>query len=99
MQCLSLSGLRWAKKTGIFILGTLTLMTVEIDRLQTDRQIIDRQIDYRQLDSQTDGQMDRWTDGQIDRYIDTEMIPRTKDMFLEILFYDRNQVDWKIVWG
>ena len=28
MWCLSLSGLRWAKKTGIFILGTLTLMTV-----------------------------------------------------------------------
>ena len=29
MQCLSLSGLRLAKKTGIFILGTLTLMTVD----------------------------------------------------------------------
>ena len=29
MRCLSLSRLRWAKKTGIFILGTL--MTVEPD--------------------------------------------------------------------
>ena len=29
MRCLSLSGLRWAKKIGIFILGTLTLMTVD----------------------------------------------------------------------
>ena len=28
MRCLSHSGLRWAKKTGIFKLGTLTLMTV-----------------------------------------------------------------------
>ena len=28
MRCLSLSGLCWAKKTGIFILGTLTIMTV-----------------------------------------------------------------------
>ena len=28
MWCLSLSGLRWANKTGIFILGTLTIMTV-----------------------------------------------------------------------
>ena len=27
--CLSLSGLCWAKKTGILILGTLTLMTLE----------------------------------------------------------------------
>ena len=31
MQCLSLSGLIWAKKTGIFILGTLTIMTVDWD--------------------------------------------------------------------
>ena len=29
MRCLSLSGLRWAKKTGIFILGILALMTVD----------------------------------------------------------------------
>ena len=29
MRCLSPSGLRWAKKTGIFILGTLKLMTVD----------------------------------------------------------------------
>ena len=28
MRCLSLSGLCWAKKIGIFILGTLTIMTV-----------------------------------------------------------------------
>ena len=28
MRCLSLSGQRWSKETGIFILGTLTLMTV-----------------------------------------------------------------------
>ena len=28
MWCLFLSGLSWAKKTGIFILGTLTIMTV-----------------------------------------------------------------------
>ena len=28
MRCLSLTGLRWAMKTGIFILGTLTIMTV-----------------------------------------------------------------------
>ena len=28
MRCLSLSGLRRAKETGIFILGTLTIMTV-----------------------------------------------------------------------
>ena len=33
MRCLSLSGLRWAKKTGIFILGTLSLMTVGLDTL------------------------------------------------------------------
>ena len=33
MRWLSLSGLRWAKKTGIFILGTLTLMTVGLDTL------------------------------------------------------------------
>ena len=31
MRYLSLSGLRWAKKTGIFILGTLTLMTFDIN--------------------------------------------------------------------
>ena len=30
---ISLSGLRWAKKTGIFILGTLTLMTVGFSTL------------------------------------------------------------------
>ena len=30
MRCLSLSGLSWAKKTGIFIIGTLTIMTVGI---------------------------------------------------------------------
>ena len=28
MRCLSLSGLCWAKKTGIFILSTLTIITV-----------------------------------------------------------------------
>ena len=28
MRCLSLSGLCWAKDTVIFILGTLTIMTV-----------------------------------------------------------------------
>ena len=38
MQCLSLSGLRWAKKTGIFKLGTLTIMTVTY----WNRQIINR---------------------------------------------------------
>ena len=27
--CLSHSGLRWAKKTGIFILGTIKIMTVD----------------------------------------------------------------------
>ena len=29
MRCLSLSGLRTAKKTGIFMLGTPTIMTVD----------------------------------------------------------------------
>ena len=33
MRCLSLSGVGWAKKTGIVILGTPTIMTVGMNEI------------------------------------------------------------------
>ena len=45
MRCLSLSGLCWENKTGIFILGTLTIMTVD----KTRKEIVNRWFKSRDI--------------------------------------------------